>query len=105
METDPTQVSVTGEKHPSLAELRHPEHPTVSQHLAACAMCRSIVSGTQGGLDGAVEDPIPLDLPKGLVSETAFRWPADPIARGGMAQIFAGEDKRLGRTVILKWIR
>jgi len=102
METDPTQVSVTGEKHPSLAELRHPEHPTVSQHLAACAMCRSIVSGTQGGLDGAVEDPIPLDLPKGLVSETAFRWPADPIARGGMAQIFAGEDKRLGRTVILK---
>ena len=46
--------------------------------------------------------PIPLDLPKGLVSEAAFRWPADPVARGGMAQIFAGEDRRLGRTVILK---
>jgi tRNA A-37 threonylcarbamoyl transferase component Bud32 len=46
--------------------------------------------------------PIELDLPKGLVSENAFRWPADPIARGGMAQIFAGEDRRLGRTVILK---
>ena len=46
--------------------------------------------------------PISLDLPKGLVSENAFKWPADPIARGGMAQIFAGEDRRLGRTVILK---
>src|SRR6185369_6174815 len=32
----------------------------------------------------------------------AFRWPADPMARGGMAQIFSGEDRRLGRTVILK---
>ena len=40
--------------------------------------------------------PIPLDLPKGLGNETAFRWPADPLARGGMAQVFAGEDKRLG---------
>ena len=36
------------------------------------------------------------------MSETAFRWPANPTARGGMAQIFAGEDRRLGRTVILK---
>lgn len=50
----------------------------------------------------AVGETIALDLPKGLVSENAFRWPADPIARGGMAQIFAGEDRRLGRTVILK---
>src|SRR4051812_44621415 len=46
--------------------------------------------------------PIPLDLPKGLVSESAFKWPADPIAKGGMAQIFAGEDRRLGRQVIIK---
>nr|HEX4312849.1 protein kinase [Kofleriaceae bacterium] len=46
--------------------------------------------------------PVLLDLPKGLVSEVAFRWPADPIARGGMAVIFAGEDRRLGRPVILK---
>ena len=46
--------------------------------------------------------PIELDLPKGLVSENAFKWPADPMAKGGMAQIFAGEDRRLGRTVILK---
>ena len=97
METDPTQVSVTGEKHPSLADLRNPSHPQIKQHLAACAMCRSIVSGND-----STETPIPLDLPKGLVSETAFRWPADPIARGGMAQVFAGEDRRLGRTVILK---
>jgi tRNA A-37 threonylcarbamoyl transferase component Bud32 len=59
-------------------------------------MCRSVVAAD------ADEAPIALDLPKGLVSENAFRWPADPIARGGMAQIFAGEDKRLGRTVILK---
>ena len=95
METDQTQPGVTGEKHPSLAELRAPaSHPSVSSHLAACSMCRSIIS--------ADDPPIALDLPKGLVSETAFRWPADPIARGGMAQIFAGEDRRLGRTVILK---
>jgi len=61
-------------------------------------MCRSVVLSDER-LDSA---PIPLDLPKGLVSENAFRWPADPIACGGMAQIFAGEDRRLGRTVILK---
>ncbi|HEY4181152.1 MAG TPA: protein kinase [Kofleriaceae bacterium] len=46
--------------------------------------------------------PIALSLPKGLVNESAFKWPADPIARGGMAEIYAAEDKRLGRTVILK---
>jgi tRNA A-37 threonylcarbamoyl transferase component Bud32 len=97
METDPTEVSITGERHPSLAELRDPSHPQISAHLAACSLCRSVVAG-----DDVNEAPIPLDLPKGLVSENAFRWPANPIARGGMAQIFAGEDKRLGRTVILK---
>src|SRR3984885_2732231 len=92
METDQTQPGLSG-PHPTVAELRS-DPEKVSDHLAGCPMCRSIV---------AHEDvPIPLDLPKGLVSETAFRWPADPIARGGMAQIFAGEDKRLGRTVILK---
>src|SRR5262245_22067321 len=98
METDPTEVSVTGEKHPSLAELRDPSHPQISQHLASCPICRSVVAA-----DDEIDSvPIPLDLPKGLVSENAFRWPGNPIARGGMAQIFAGEDKRLGRTVILK---
>ena len=59
-------------------------------------MCRSVVAADDD------DPPIPLDLPKGLVSESAFKWPGDPIARGGMAQIFAGEDRRLGRTVILK---
>ena len=97
METDQTQPGVSGDKHPSLAELRAPgSHPNVSSHLASCSMCRSIISADDD------DAPIALDLPKGLVSETAFRWPADPIAKGGMAQIFAGEDRRLGRTVILK---
>src|SRR5882672_7608651 len=99
METDPTDVSITGERHPSLAELRNPSHPSISAHVAKCSMCRSVISGDE--IDDT-SDPIPLDLPKGLVSENAFRWPADPMARGGMAQIFAGEDRRLARTVILK---
>jgi len=100
METDPTEMSVSGEKHPTLAELKSSSHPKhISEHLAGCSMCRSVVQA-----DEAFEQsqPISLDLPKGLVSENAFRWPADPIARGGMAQIFAGEDRRLGRNVILK---
>src|SRR5215831_6558522 len=94
METDATQPGVSG-PHPTIAELRDPSHPGVAEHIESCPMCRSIVAADE-------DPPIPLDLPKGLVSENAFRWPADPIARGGMAQIFAGEDKRLGRTVILK---
>jgi len=81
-----------------MAELREPSHPKISEHLAACSMCRSVVAAAAD--DSSV--PIPLDLPKGLVSEDAFRWPADPMAKGGMAQIFAGEDKRLNRSVILK---
>jgi tRNA A-37 threonylcarbamoyl transferase component Bud32 len=102
METDPTDLSVSGTKHPTLAELRSPSAPAhISQHLASCSMCRSVVQADgQDGIEPST--PIALDLPKGLVSENAFRWPADPIARGGMAQIFLGEDRRLGRTVILK---
>lgn len=97
METDPTEMSLSGEKHPTLAELKQSSHSQhVSQHLASCSMCRSVVHADEAAT------AIPLDLPKGLVSENAFKWPADPIARGGMAQIFAGEDRRLGRTVILK---
>jgi len=93
METDHTQP-IAGGPHPTMAELRNPS-AKVDEHIASCAMCRSAAT--------AMEDPpIPLDLPKGLCNETAFRWPADPVARGGMAQIFAGEDKRLNRTVILK---
>jgi len=97
MEIDPTEIALSPERHPSLTELKDSSHTEISEHLASCSMCRSVVAA-----DGALGDPIPLDLPKGLVSESAFRWPADPMARGGMAQIFSGEDRRLGRTVILK---
>ncbi|MEO8842187.1 MAG: protein kinase [Kofleriaceae bacterium] len=96
METDATQPGMSG-PHPTMAELRDPSVPHIHDHLAGCDMCRSVVAATDDN-----DPPIPLELPKGLVSEDAFRWPGDPIARGGMAQIFAGDDKRLGRTVILK---
>ncbi|MEO6776474.1 MAG: protein kinase [Kofleriaceae bacterium] len=95
METDATQPGVSG-PHPTMAELRDPSASHVHDHLTGCTMCRSIVAATED------DAPIPLELPKGLVSEDAFRWPGEPIARGGMAQIFAGQDKRLNRTVILK---
>src|SRR5262249_3404487 len=96
METDATQPGMSG-PHPTIAELRDPTHPGVEDHIASCEMCRSVVAATADD-----EVPIPLMWPKGLVTGDAFRWPADPVARGGMAQIFAGEDKRLARTVILK---
>lgn len=95
METDATRPATGESKHPTLAELKDPSHPQVSHHLQSCSMCRAIVAND-------ISVPVVLDMPKGLVSENAFRWPADPIAKGGMAQIFAGEDRRLGRTVILK---
>jgi tRNA A-37 threonylcarbamoyl transferase component Bud32 len=95
MESDKTVPGMAG-PHPTIAELRDPHEDHVFDHLTGCSMCRSVVAAD------ADDVPIPLDLPKGLVSENAFRWPADPIARGGMAQIFAGDDKRLGRTVIIK---
>lgn len=90
METDPTQPRLDDGAHPSLVELRDPSHPKVATHLASCEMCRRLVG--QSGLE----------LPKGLVSEAAFRWPADAAARGGMAQIFIADDRRLARQVILK---
>lgn len=96
METDATKPGMDGEKHPTVAELKDPSLPHVHSHLASCSMCRSVIASSD------ISAPIELDLPKGLVSENAFKWPADPIARGGMAQIFAAEDRRLGRTVILK---
>ncbi|HWO26606.1 MAG TPA: protein kinase [Kofleriaceae bacterium] len=97
MERDPTEMSITTERHPSLAELKDPSHPNIAEHLARCAMCRSVVIS-----DESLDAPIPLELPKGLVSDNAFRWPADPLAQGGMALIFLGDDRRLGRKVILK---
>jgi tRNA A-37 threonylcarbamoyl transferase component Bud32 len=95
MESEKTAPGMNG-PHPTLAQLRNPTEPKIHDHLSSCSMCRSVVAADVD------ETPIPLDLPKGLVSENAFKWPPDPIARGGMAQIFAGEDRRLGRTVILK---
>ena len=95
METDKT-LPTTGGPHPTIAQLREGHDPRVTAHVEQCSMCRSVMNAEVD------DDPIPLDLPKGLVSEAAFRWPAEPVARGGMAQIFAGEDRRLGRTVILK---
>ncbi len=93
---DATKPGMEGEKHPTLAELKDPSLPHVHSHLASCSMCRSVITST------ASDDSVELDLPKGLVNESAFVWPVDPIARGGMAEIFAAEDRRLGRTVILK---
>jgi tRNA A-37 threonylcarbamoyl transferase component Bud32 len=99
VETDPTQPGLAEAKHPTLAELRDAaDDPGVAEHLAQCTLCRAIVSGTPDPNSG----PVMLEMPKGLVSETAFRWPAQPIARGGMAEIFSAEDRRLSRTVILK---
>src|SRR5262249_4112130 len=97
MATHSTEVAVSGERHPSLAELKDSSHPQISEHLARCSMCRSVVAA-----DDEIDQPIPLDLPKGRAGESGSRWPAVPTARGGMAQIFWGEDRRLGRTVILK---
>lgn len=90
METDPTQPRLDDGGHPSLVELRDPSHPKVATHLHSCEMCRRLVG--QAGLE----------LPNGLVTEAAFRWPADAAARGGMAQIFLADDRRLARQVILK---
>jgi len=95
METDQTQPGMSG-PHPTIAQLRNPTEPKIHEHVASCEMCQSVIAA-----DGD-DPPVQLDLPKGLVSESAFKWPSDPIARGGMAQIFAAEDRRLGRTVMLK---
>lgn len=97
METDQTQPSLSASgPHPTIAQLRERSDASVSEHIAHCTMCRSVVAADDD------DPPIPLDLPKGLVSEQAFKWPGEPIAKGGMAQIFAAEDRRLGRTVMLK---
>src|SRR3954453_7788544 len=97
METERTQPGMSG-PHPTIAQLRSStgEDKALHDHVQSCSMCQSVMAADED------DAPIPLDLPKGLVSETAFKWPSDPIAKGGMAQIFAGEDRRLGRQVIIK---
>jgi tRNA A-37 threonylcarbamoyl transferase component Bud32 len=90
METDPTQPGFDGVTHPRIDQLKDAT-PDVQEHVASCEMCQQ-VSQNMGTLD----------LPKDLVTEAAFQWPGDPLARGGMAYIFEGNDRRLGRKVILK---
>jgi tRNA A-37 threonylcarbamoyl transferase component Bud32 len=90
MDTDQTDPRADQAPHPTMTELKDCNDPVVIAHIATCAMCRSIVK------------EVSVVLPKGLVTEAAFVWPAEPMAQGGMAQIFAAEDRRLNRTVILK---
>jgi len=96
METDQTQPGMSG-PHPTIAQLRNPTDASIHDHVAGCDMCQSVMAADADG-----GEPLQLDLPKGLVNESVFKWPPDPVARGGMAQIFAAEDRRLGRTVMLK---
>lgn len=76
--------------HPSIEQLRDSAAPDVRAHVASCALCASTLARL-----GAA-------LPADLVAETAFRWPAQPMATGGMAAVYLADDKRLGRQVILK---
>jgi tRNA A-37 threonylcarbamoyl transferase component Bud32 len=78
-------------EHLTPEQFQRPSDPEVAAHLARCRLCRRLAD---------VERRAP--LPKDLVTESAFRWPAEPMAMGGMAAVFKGDDKRLGRTVILK---
>ena len=66
MESDKTAPGMAG-PHPTIAELRDPHEAHVFDHLTGCSMCRSVVAAE------ADDVPIPLDLPKGLVSENALR--------------------------------
>ncbi|MEZ4366110.1 MAG: serine/threonine-protein kinase [Kofleriaceae bacterium] len=70
----------------------HLDDPVVVLHLTRCRLCRRLAD---------VDRATPLPTSE-LVTESAFRWPGEPMARGGMAVVFQGHDRRLERTVILK---
>ncbi len=78
--------------HLTADQFGHGTDPAVAAHLASCRLCRRLS-------DVERRAPLPKD---DLVTESAFRWPGQPMAVGGMAAVFKGDDKRLGRTVILK---
>ena len=44
METDPTDMAIGEVRHPTLTELRNASHPSISEHLASCSMCRSVIA-------------------------------------------------------------
>src|SRR5690349_5052572 len=94
METDPTQPGMSLDGHPRIDQLRDAS-PDVTAHVESCARCAAVSHSLFGTLE----------LPKDLVTEAAFVWPGDPLARGGMAVIFEGSDRRLDRRVILKMPR
>ena len=89
--TLPTLTDLSNGAHLTPEQFDTLDVPAVQAHLARCALCRRLA-------DAGDPDPLPNDL----VTESAFRWPGDPLAVGGMAVVFEGEDKRLGRKVILK---
>lgn len=78
--------------HLTADQFAHTTDPAIAAHLASCRLCRRLA-------DVERRAPLPKD---DLVTESAFRWPGQPMAVGGMAAVFKGDDKRLGRTVILK---
>ena len=49
METDPTQLGIEGEKHPTLAELKDSSLPHIHSHLESCQMCRAVIAATDLG--------------------------------------------------------
>ena len=78
----------------------HPEHRGAARsapaHRSASIWRRVRCAGRRRGCAMRAMMCRSRSICRRLGSEAAFRWPADPVARGGMAQIFAGEDKRLG---------
>ena len=96
METDRTMPGMSG-PHPTIAQLRNPTEPAIDEHVASCSMCQSVMAAD--GDDGTRSR---WTFPRASSARPRSSGPPIRSRRGGMAQIFAGEDRRLGRTVILK---